>query len=201
MPRADELDLRALDKPWRRVPMEGADRGIDVVPLTSSLGALTMLARFPVGFARLTPGGYAVSEEFLVIEGELEFEGVRRGPGSLAFIPARFLRTSLVAPGGCTVLAWWGGPAEFVAADRLDRPVREGLTSVDVLSSQQGPLLHAEGASWVHQPPGAPAPTADADVVDLAMTRWHRASARQPAPDEPYLLRSDPPAGSASRPN
>lgn len=197
MPRADALDLRAPDQPWRPVPMEGANLGLDVVPLQSAPGALTMLARFPAGFARRTPGGYAATEEFLMLDGELEFETLRHGPGSLVFIPARFLRTSLVSPSGCTVLAWWGGPAEFVAADRLDAPVHEGMTCVDVASSQPGPLLSAGPVIWTRQPAGAPVPPADADVVDLAMTRWHRASAGPPVPSEPYLLRTDPSAGSA----
>ncbi len=198
MPRAAELDLRAPGQPWRPVPMNGANLGLDVVPLQSSPGTLSMLARFPVGFARLTPGGYAATEEFLVIEGELEFEGVRHMPGSLAFIPARFLRTSLVAPGGCTVLAWWGGPAEFLPADRLVEHVRDGMTAVDVPSAPPGLLLSAGPVTWRRHLPGDATPSAGADVVDLALTRWHRTSARPPSPDEPFLLRTDPPAESSA---
>ncbi len=189
MPRTAELDLGCPVRPWRQVPMTGANTGLDVVPLESAPGALTMLARFPAGFARLTAGGYEATEEFLVVHGKLEFEGVTYGRGALTYIPARHLRTRMVAPGGCTVLAWWGGSAEFLLAERLDEPVDDGITSVVPDADCGGKVLSAGGATWTTHLTVPGEPLTDGDFVDLALTRWQRAAAPVPlAP--PFLHRS-----------
>jgi hypothetical protein len=169
--------------------MDGANAGLDIVPLESAPGTLSMLARFPAGFARLAPGGYAATEEFLVIDGALDFEGVRHARGSLVHVPAAFLRTSLVSPDGRTVLAWWGGPAEFLSVDRLRDPVQEGLIALEVASAGPGTILSAGLVTWTRHESGAP-PPAVGDAVDLALTRWHRTTARPPDPGEPFFLRA-----------
>lgn len=189
MPRAAELDLRSPAQPWRQVPMPGANTGLDVVPLESAAGALTMLAHFPAGFARLTPGGYEGTEEFLVVDGELEFEGVSYGRGSLTYIPARHLRTRMVTPGGCTVLAWWGGSAEFLPADQLGGAVEDGIVSTVPDASSRGQVLSAGRATWTTHLTVPAEPPTEGDCVDLALTRWQRAAAPG-AVASPFLHRS-----------
>lgn len=177
MPRATELDLRCPERAWRQVPMTGSNAALDVVPLASAPGALTMVARFPAGFERLVPGGYEASEEFLVLDGEIELEGVAYARGALTFLPPRYLRTGMVSPGGCTVLAWWGGSAEFLPASRLSGAVREGLVSVVPDATSAGEVLSASGAAWTAHPTAPAEPLGDGDVVDLALTRWQRVGA------------------------
>lgn len=191
MPRPAELDLRTPGAAWRQVPMDGANAGLDVVPLESAPGALTMLARFPAGFARLTPGGYEVSEEFLVVDGEIELEGVTYGRGALTYIPARHLRTRMSAADGCTVLAWWGGPAEFRTADVLDGAVRDGIVSVRPDAARAGEVLSAGGAGWTTHLAVPAEPLGAGDVVDLALTHWQRVAAPAPV-SPPFLHRSAP---------
>lgn len=62
------------DQPWVSAPMPASTHPLKVVRLASGRGRLTILARFPAGFTRLGAGGYAASEEFLVLDGELELE-------------------------------------------------------------------------------------------------------------------------------
>src|SRR5690606_31433543 len=83
------------------------------------------------GFVRDVPGGYVDAEEFLVLDGWLELEGVRRVPGHLVHVPAGFVRSHVHTEQGCTALAWFGGPADFVSADRLP-PCADGISAIAV---------------------------------------------------------------------
>lgn len=178
MSRATDLDLTVSDQPWREVPMPGANLGLELVPLASSGETFTILGRFPAGFDRPTPGGYFGAEEFLVLDGHLEIQGQRYVRGDLTFIPANFLRTTMQAPEGCTVLAWFGGPAIFRTADELgDDAVTEGITSVSLDALLGEDFLVTSEARWSL---GDIATQPDDDGVDLAMsTWWHGAADRE----------------------
>ncbi|GIJ29844.1 hypothetical protein Vqi01_50060 [Micromonospora qiuiae] len=178
MPRPRAIDLTADRIPWRRVPMLGAELGLDLVPLESDGDTFTLLARFPAGFVRDTPGGYLAAEEFFVLDGHLEFEGEVHGPGELTHVPARFLRTSMQAPQGCTVLAWFGGPAIFRTPEEISPTAAEPIISVDVRSGRRGEVLLTSEARWRittvdDWPEGA-------EAFDLAGRRWARAAADWP---------------------
>ncbi len=177
MSRITDLDLTASDQSWREVPMPGANLGLELVPLASSGETFAILGRFPAGFDRPTPGGYYGAEEFLVLDGYLELEGQRYSRGDLTFVPANFLRTQMIAPEGCTVLAWFGGAAIFRTADELgDQAVTEGIVSVRLDSLLAKDFLVTSEACWSV---GSTATASDDDGVDLAMsTWWHGASDR-----------------------
>src|SRR4051794_13506748 len=133
MSRPTELDLTLPDQPWREVPMPGANLGFELVPLASAGETFAILGRFPAGFDRSAVGGYFSAEEFLVLDGSLEIEGQQYVRGDLTFIPSHFLRTRMLSPQGCTVLAWFGGPAIFRTADEIgDDAVTDGIESVAV---------------------------------------------------------------------
>ena len=172
MSRPTDLDLTTSQHPWRRVPMPGANDDIELVPLACASGRFTILGRFAAGFERVTPGGYECSEEFLVIDGELEFEGTTFVRGDLAVVPAQLVRTGMRSPRGCVLLAWFGGPAEFRAPDALGRAdgaivaVRTSDRSVSLPSSAVG--------AWTR----GPATHDDVvDVVDLERGSWQRGPA------------------------
>jgi hypothetical protein len=178
MSRPSDLDLTAMQQhPWREVPMPGANLGLELVPLASAGETFTILGRFPAGFDRPTRGGYLGAEEFLVLDGFLEIEGQRYARGDLTFIPAGFLRTTMQAPEGCTVLAWFGGPAIFRTPDELgEDAVTDGIVSVRVDALLGEDFLVTSEARWSV---GQAATGPDDDGVDLAMgTWWHGAAER-----------------------
>lgn len=175
MSRVTQLDLTAPEQPWREVPMPGANQGLELVPLASSGETFAILGRFPAGFDRPTPGGYFGAEEFLVLDGHLEIEGRRYSRGDLTYIPANYLRTSMQAPEGCTVLAWFGGAAIFRTAEELgDAAVTEGIVSVGVDALLSSDFLVTSEASWSV---GDLLTGPDDDGVDLAMSTWWHGAA------------------------
>ncbi|MCD9198713.1 cupin domain-containing protein [Aeromicrobium wangtongii] len=184
MPRPTTLDLTAAEQPWREVPMPGANQGLRVVPLASAGSTFAILTRFPEGFERLTPGGYRCAEEFLVLDGHLQIEGRTFARGDLTYIPAGFLRTSMIAPEGCTALAWFGGPATFVEADELGQDaVGEGIESIHIDALLEADLLVTSEARWSV---GALAAAEHDDTVDLGLTRWSHGE--HPVPDGSGLV-------------
>lgn len=175
MSRVTGLDLTAAEQPWREVPMPGANLGLELVPLASSGETFSILGRFPAGFDRPTQGGYFGAEEFLVLDGYLELEGQRYSRGDLTYIPANYLRTTMQAPEGCTVLAWFGGAAIFRTADELgDAAVTDGIVSVPVDALLGEDFLVTSEARWSF---GDIATQADDDGVDLAMSTWWHGAA------------------------
>jgi hypothetical protein len=133
--------------------MPGSNGDIELVPLASAPDRFTILGRFPPGFERLTPGGYRCSEEFLVLDGELELEGTTYIRGDLTVVPPHVLRTEMRTPRGCLLLAWFGGPADFKKPHELDRTGRAivsarasdlsaSLPSSPVGAWSRGPAVH-----------------------------------------------------------
>lgn len=93
------------------------------------------------------PAGYLAAEEFLVLDGLLELESMWHDHGTLVHAPANLLRTDLRAPEGCTVLAWFRGPVEFLTADQLDS-VGEPIRSVVLSKRRPGIVLKTAEAAW-----------------------------------------------------
>ncbi len=183
MARPTRLDLRAPDQAWRRVPMPGANLGIDLVRLQSPEGTSTMLCRFPAGFERAGPGGYLVAEEFLVLDGALEVEGTVVHRGALCAIPAGWERTRMHSPRGCTVLAWWSGPADYRPPAELSGRSGVGLRVVQALDGAGlSPLLRTGDARWEVVDALPEAAGRAVDVVDLALSAWARVEPGEPVP-------------------
>ncbi len=161
---------------WIAAPMPGASHPLDLVRLASAPGRFTILARFPAGFARLEPGGYHATEEFLVLEGELEIDDKTYRRGDLTVVPSDYRRGSMRAPGGCRVLAWFDGRADFLPADELGS-CREAVVSVNVDTADQ--LVRSPVAVWSH---GAAADSSTLEVVSADLGIWERGSELEPGP-------------------
>ena len=173
MSRPTEVDLTVPGAAWREIAMPAANLAFLATRLDSVEGELAMHGRFPAGFTRPVAGGYQVPEEFLVIEGELVVSGTTYRRGDLTYVPARHLRTDMSSADGCTVLAWFGGPAIFHTEDELDGGHWEGLVSVSVLEGR-GPLLVARDIEWATTA-GAVGPGVS-DLVEDGLRRWRRVS-------------------------
>ncbi|GAA1746242.1 cupin domain-containing protein [Aeromicrobium alkaliterrae] len=190
MPRPTELDLTDLDaQAWRSVPMPGSNGGIELVPLAAPEGHFSILGRFPAGFERLTPGGYHASEEVLVLDGELLLEGGTYRRGDLVVVPAEYLRTDMRSPQGCVVLAWFAGPADFLAAEDLEA-CTDVITSVQV-DGASGALVGSGVAEWsVGEALVAGGGSPTLEVVAADLSRWARGQAAVPSDDA--LVRRGP---------
>lgn len=169
-----ELDLGAPSE-WRPAPMPGANQPLAMFRLASPRDRFTIHGLFPRGFERVVPGGYAAAEEFLVLEGELELEGMRYRPGDLTVVPAAFPRTSMRSPDGCRVLAWFGGLPDFVPHDAL--PACDGaIESVSVHATDDLPTSPV--ASWARG--FVPDGDGEAEVITAGLGRWHRSAGAAP---------------------
>ncbi|MEO6511543.1 MAG: hypothetical protein ABIO16_11165 [Nocardioides sp.] len=172
MSRRAHVDLTTPRQDWRPVPMPGANGDIELVPLACAPGRFTILGRVPPGFERLTLGGYRCSEEFLVVDGELEFERTTYVRGDLTVVPAHLLRTGMRSPRGCVLLAWFGGPAIFQAPDELDLAV--GAIVSARTSDRSEPLPGSPVGAWIR---GPAVRDGVVDVVDPELGSWQRGPA------------------------
>jgi hypothetical protein len=177
MTRPAALDLTLPSYPWREVPMPGANRPFALTRLDSRPGTLAVHGRFPPGFDRPVPGGYVAAEEFVVLDGTLELGGRVYRRGDLTYVPPGYVRTGMRTDGGCTVLAWFGGRADFVPAADLTAPVGDGLVTVRL-----GSDLDLPSARWTR---GARVPSgATGDAVTADLTAWRRLGGTAPGADD-----------------
>ncbi len=174
--------------------MPGANLGIDLVPLQSSGPTFAILCRFPAGFERPGPGGYQVSEDFLVLDGLLQLEGITIERGTVCSVPAGYVRTMMRTSGGCTVLAWFGGPPDYRSADELSGQPGQGLRAVRVLHDVTArPLLRAAQATWRIVDAAMLTPLErPVDIVDLELRTWYLVGPGGPPPviAGPLLVRA-----------
>lgn len=173
--------------------MPDANRSLDIVRLESASGTFAILGRFPAGFERPVTGGYAVAEEFIVLNGALEIEGAAVEPGTLCFIPAHHPRAPMRSPDGCTVLAWFSGPPEFRRTEELTPTAAVAVATVAVRAQADGAtLLRTSEAEWrIADPELLQDQVPPVDVVDLGLTWWARVGAGMSArlPVGPALFR------------
>lgn len=181
------LDLDA-PQDWRPAPMPGANLPLDLVRLASPRARFTIHGRFPLGFERLTPGGYQAAEEFLVLEGELELEGRTYTRGDLTVVPPGYRRTEMRSPGGCRVLAWFSGLPDFVGHDRLT-PGPDPVVSAAVHTGAA--LPSSPGGYWGCGE--VPAGTGAVDVISAALDRWSRFEQAEPPLGPTDLVRRERP--------
>lgn len=153
--------------------MPGANLPFALTPLASPAGTFALYGRFPAGFTRDVAGGYTVAEEFMVLDGELTIGTATYRRGDLTVVPGGYLRPGMSTVGGCTVLAWFGGPAEFLPAGELPDAHTDGLVSAPV----DRDLPHG----WTLGSLAAPAASGDEVTADLCA--WRRlAPGDRPAP-------------------
>jgi hypothetical protein len=94
----------------------------------ATTGALSCILRYPPGYA-LGAEWLAADEEFWVLDGGIEVDGVAYGPHSYAHLPRDMPRSGFAAPGGAAVLTFFsatpaatpGGAGRAFDARRLVR--------------------------------------------------------------------------------
>ena len=119
MPRPHCMFIQAQDVPWEKGASEGwQDIDIKVLSRDEGTGASTMIARYPPGWTRPVPRSVTCHVEMLVLEGELEINGLTYGPYSYAHLPAGYVRTSVsVGSEGAVALTMLYGNAEEIQGE------------------------------------------------------------------------------------
>lgn len=101
---------------WRTAEMPYSSGPVELVLLHKMAdGAISVLVRFPVGWSRLIAGYYPVEEEFVVLQGELDFDGLICRPCDWVLVPAGLVRRATSTPKGALAWARFDGPARFRA--------------------------------------------------------------------------------------
>ncbi|MFG6415026.1 cupin domain-containing protein [Roseateles sp. DC23W] len=119
--------VQAQMLPWRRIPPGAArpDAEYKYLSRDAGTGACTCLIRYPAGWSRLADESLDAAEEFYVLEGELEINGVRFGADHYGQVPRGLLRRSMSTLRGAVVLTF------FDARPELGRPVPQaGLPAI-----------------------------------------------------------------------
>lgn len=180
----------------RPVPMPDASSDVRSVllhrdPVTR---ARTLAVEFPSGFTRPVAGRYQVGEEVVVLAGELRLTRLPLAAGDWAWLPAGLLREDFSSPGGCLVLAWFSGPADWQRAPREHRqgpparteplgtrprplrggaagdgPGRSALVAAGAEVTGPAELLSLADSGWRWLPAGQ----RQAAGPGLAFARWH----------------------------
>ena len=103
---------------WKSTLMPGSKQPVQLARLpAASDGAFRAFVRFPAGWRRAEAGYYAAAEEFLVLEGELELNGVTWAESRYAWIAPYQPRRDLGSRPGCLVLAWFSASPRWIPGD------------------------------------------------------------------------------------
>lgn len=107
------------DLPWRPFSIPQSSPPVSLVPLHADpeAGSFLVLVRFPAGWTRSAAGHYSCDEEFVILEGELAVSGTVFGAGDRGWFPAGRERRDSRTGTGALALAWFSGPAEWVASE------------------------------------------------------------------------------------
>jgi hypothetical protein len=128
-PHVDFVQTQFL--PWQR-GLPGGHRGdlrVKWLSVDDADGSASVIVRYPKGWARTAPQHCEADEEFLVLAGRLEINGVSYGERSYACLPAGFVRESAIVHDEAVVMAFYNyGPPLF-----WDGAPKTGLYRADKL--------------------------------------------------------------------
>ena len=126
--------IQAQMLPWRRIPPGAArpDAEYKFLSRDPDDGACTCLIRYAPGWARQADEDLDTAEEFYVLDGELEVNGLTFKADHYGHIPKYALRHSMSTRGGAVVLTFFDAQPQFHTEGSFDAPV------------VAGPLLHRD---------------------------------------------------------
>ena len=117
MARPHILFIQAPDLPWVEGLYSGARRDVQskILSIDESGRDSTVIVRYPPGWRRDTTEHLTAHEEMLVLDGEIEINGIAYGPQHYGFLPARHVRTTASSLNGATVLTMFYDAPQVVA--------------------------------------------------------------------------------------
>lgn len=101
--------VQAQMLPWRRVPLGAArpDSEYKFLSRDAETGACTCLTRYTPGWSREGDEFMSATEEFYVLEGAIEINGIQFGTDHYGYLPRGVLRRTMSAPQGAVVLTFF----------------------------------------------------------------------------------------------
>ncbi len=189
------VDLRQVlgsDAGWLAQDIPGGSQPVRLhrLHLDRASKASVSLVEFPPGWSRDISGSYAVAEEFVVLRGALEMNGLRHQVGEWVFVPGDARREATRTPEGALALAWFGGiptwqPGFFDDARRIAAQSIDGAgvlkepspehAGTKVCSGQLDPsvrardLLVCDAWTWTWLPAGT---TLGNDAERVVVRSW-----------------------------
>lgn len=117
MTRPHTLFIQAPDLPWSPGLYSGARPEVmsKTLSIDDAATDATVIVRYPAGWSRPEPEHLTAHEEFLVLEGALEINGVRYEAQHFGFLPAGYVRRSASSSGGAVVLTMYYDAPQVVA--------------------------------------------------------------------------------------
>ena len=129
--------VQAQMLPWRRIPPGAArpDAEYKYLSRDPETGACTCLIRYAPGWARLADEALNASEEFYVLEGEIEINGICFSADHYGQVPRGLMRNSMSTLRGAVVLTFLDARPELMPVDAVLPPASPALeiTHCDVL--------------------------------------------------------------------
>lgn len=127
--------------PWRRIaPGRGRpDAEYKFLSRDAQDGACSCLIRYHPGWERDAEESLTASEEFYVLEGGFELDGVAYGPDTYGYLPAGWPRRQMRSPEGAVVLSFF---------DRQPDPVPGPSQVTDTMRASAVPRLDVLHMPW-----------------------------------------------------
>lgn len=162
-------------------------------------GAVSLLLRFPSGWAAREAGFLGTAEELLVIEGTLELDGRRYGQDCYGWFPPGHRHAVREAPGGAVALVFYDADPLWTAGDPPAGRPAPAPTLVDAFElawSADGadPAFGGRDHRWklLHGSPRASSATMlIASPPHLHPSRWLAPQEIHPCAEEMFLLSGD----------
>lgn len=169
---------------------------LEVQSLHTDSTTSVLFARFSAGWTRRAPVRCTAAEEFVVLDGTLELNGIVLGPASVAHVPVGAVRATTTTTTGCTAVAWFVGPLGWEDAAPSAAP---GAVLAWHPSDDRGATGWVTAlATWSLEVAGArPEGSGSGDAVDLDDPGWARLAAgeRHRGPSGHRVLRRTPRVG------
>jgi hypothetical protein len=201
-PHIEFIQAQAL--PWKKGLYGSGRTDVEskILSFDDTTKASTGIVRYPAGWARSKPEYLTADEEFLVLEGAIEINGLVYRDYCYANLPAGHVRRSATSAGGAVLLSMFSGEPKAVAGDAgpsVDR--RKLVERIDVYDGPWGgaeevgnPGLKELGARtrWLRRDPDT-----GEETYMLAMLPWtEERTESHPVVQEMFLLSGELAGGS-----
>lgn len=132
---------------------------------------LVAFVRFTPGWSRARPVSCSADEEFVVLSGSLEFNGITIAPGSLLRVPAGATRRSISSEHGCVAIAWFHGVPHW-RSETLSTS-KPNLAPVPLGALPDGSTTYTGETKWtVHHSLSGETASAPCELIDLQTPAW-----------------------------
>lgn len=178
--------------PWSEGLPGGGRPGVQVRTLSmdDETGSLTAVIRYPPGWSRAEAEHLLADEEFVVLRGSLEVNGVVYDELAYGFFPAAHVRQRASSPSGALVLTFFEGEPRAVAGEPSQPGRRDRLIErIRALDGDWGGNFHplfppGAGRKWLRREPEE----GETWILGTMPLRSARRPEKHPVIEEMFLL-------------